>query len=117
MAFLDDPYQFLPQPPDYEYLEFQGDFLEAILGVAEPPIRSKTYIENLLTANQSAVGEATPYNGINCVIYAHAPVTRRVVINGVRTTIQDYTVSLYTPSESGGQDVIVPVTTYLSSLP
>jgi len=114
MAFQDDPYQFLPQPPEYEAPEYEGDFLQAILGVPDPQVRTKVEIQNILLASQSAVGLVTIHDDTTAVIYSHTVVTRRVVINGVRTTVQDYVVGLYVPNPDR---TVGSVTTYLSSLP
>lgn len=117
MSFQDNPYQFLPQPPEYEAPEYEGDFLQAILGVPDPQVRTKSAIQGILNTEQSAVGLVTIHDDTTAVIYSHTSVRRRVIVNGVRTTIQDHIVGLYVPSEIDGKNVIGSVTTYLSSLP
>lgn len=113
-SFQDNPYQFLPQPPAYDPSEYEGNFLQALLGDPDPQVHTKAEISALLAANQSAVGLVTLYNGAACVVYDHLAVTRRVVVNGVRTTIADWNISLYLPAP---ENTIGAVTTYLSSLP
>lgn len=111
MATLqEDPYQFLPQPPTFQPLEYEGSFFEAVLGDADPPLKQASQV--------NAIGDATTINGSAAVVYELEETTRRVVIEGERKRIPDTRVRYYAPATNpDGQNVIHSGVAYLSQLP